>query len=119
MTYEQAMETLQRICEKLNVAAEYLIPKLTRLKIVENGMSLALSTAIFIAVFKILKWAGKEMVERNLSDSYDGWPEITVAISAIAAAISVIAFAYYAVELATWIAAPEVKGIEYIIHLVG
>ena len=117
MSYEQAMEAIQKICEKLNVAAEYLVPRLAKYKITENAVLLIIMAAVIFSIVKLLRFTFKEMTERNISNSYDGWPEILFVLSCGALVILAITAAVIATEFATWIAAPEVKAIEYIIRM--
>lgn len=118
MDYEKAMEVIQKICEKLNVAAGYLIPKLAAYKITENAVQLIISAVILFVAVKIALFCFKETVERNMSNRYDVWPEACLCVSGITALVTGIFAAVATTELATWIAAPEVKGIEYVINLV-
>ena len=118
MDYEKAMEVIQKICDKLNVAAGYLIPKLAAYKITENAVLLTISAAVLFCMVKLVRFCFKEMVNREISDSYDGWPEIFLAIGCFGLLFAALLAANAAIELATWIAAPEVKGIEYVINLV-
>ena len=78
MDYEKAMEVIQKICEKLNVAAGYLIPKLAAYKITENAVQFIISAAVLFATVKIARFCFKEMVERNISDEYDMWPVMSL-----------------------------------------
>lgn len=118
MDYEKAMEVIQKICDKLNVAAGYLIPKLAAYKITENAVQLVISAAVLFATALLTRFFFKETVERNISNSYDAWPEICLCICGFVILVAGIFASVSVTELATWIAAPEVKGIEYVIHLV-
>lgn len=118
MDYEKAMEIIQKICDKLNVAAGYLIPKLAAYKITEDAVLLTISAVALFCMVKIVRFCFKEMVNREISNSYDSWPEIFLAIGCFGLLFAALLAANAAIELATWIAAPEVKGIEYVINLV-
>ena len=102
----------------MNVAAGYLIPKLAAYKITENAVLLTISAAVLFCMVKLVRFCFKEMVNGEISDSHDGWPEIFLAIGCFWLMFAALFAANAAAELATWIAAPEVKGIEYVINLV-
>ena len=119
MDYEKAMEVIRQICERLNVAAVYLVPKLAVCRIVEDAVGIIFALAITIASAWIAKWAFKEMREKHMSSQWDMWPGVTALTASLVAVIAAVILASTTADIATWIAAPEVKAIEYIIKMVN
>lgn len=114
MNVDKAMKIVDQIAEKLGVAAEYIIPELARMQIVQTAMVLVLSIVFSVALAITIKKVQANKPEDKYDIDFAGTAITMFAVFALV--ISLVVIASSACELSGWLASPTAKSIEYVMR---
>lgn len=114
MSANEINETINNICGKFGTAASELVPQLAKYRIAVD------SVGVFVCVVLIILFAVAMRAIWKKADELDS-DEVSVFIGVpfMALVVSVVIGIGFLVAIVGWVAAPDMKAIEYICNLVG
>ena len=116
MNVDKDIEIINDIASRLGVAAEYIIPEIERLKIVQNVFWVVLSLFILMIAVRFLKTKrSKEAFNINNDDSV---AVILTFLAFIAVPFDLIILIGSLYDLVGWIVSPTTKTRVYVIGLI-
>ena len=113
---EDVTKIINTLCEKLGVAANYLIPELAKKNIAQDVVGIILCVLALVVEIAFIRWTIKKSTDEDGDVDFDG--ACFCIIPGIACVITFIAFCSIAYNLAGWIASPTAMAIEKIIGMI-
>ena len=113
---EDVTKIINTLCEKLGVAAKYLIPEQEKKNIAQDAVGIILCVLALVVEIAFIRWTIKKSTDEDGVVDFDG--ACFCIIPGIACAITFIAFCSIAYDLAGWIASPTAMAIKIIIGMI-
>ena len=110
----ESVKTVESLCDKFCVTAEYLVNELFRYNTTMDKIGLVFWSVICVLSILFLVLFFKKIKEWYNADSW--WFYITVVPSVVFIFISVVVIPYTIIDLFRWYTSPVGRAIEIIIH---
>lgn len=114
---EEVTKIIDTLCEKLGVAAGYLIPELAKKNIAQDVVGIILCVLALAVEIAFIRWAIKKSTDDDGDVDFDGACCFCI-IPGIACAITFIGFCLIAYDLAGWIASPTAMAVYRITEMI-
>lgn len=108
-------EIINNICDKLGILASELIPEMSKMKIVELGVTIAIIILILIGAIIMLIVGAKQLNDDYLSDS----GQALMLIGGFLVVVLLIVLLVIVPEFIGWKVSPEAKSFVYILEKIG
>lgn len=114
---EEVTKIIDTLCEKLGVAANYLIPELAKKAIAQDIADIILCAVALGAIIAFVRWVIKKNTDED--GSMDGENILIICLFPIFAGVSTfILFCVTITDLTGWIASPTAMAVEKITGMI-
>lgn len=115
---EEVNAIINNLCDRLGTSAKLLIPELTKLRVVESAVMLAIFLLVLIVGLYFLPKAWKYDHREEDGCRYDCNDSVWFLIPSVITLVGFIGTTTYVFELVGWLTSPTAKAILEIVRMV-